>query len=99
MKRQLAIGVDLGATKIATALVSRDGAVLDSRHTPTLANGGPDAVCKRIADEILALIAIAPGDVIGAGIGSAGLVDAQSGIVKWALNLNWKEVPLTLASS
>jgi glucokinase len=99
MKSQLAIGVDLGATKIATALVSRDGAMLDSRQAPTLANEGPDAVCKRIADEVRALTESAPDEVIGAGIGSAGLVDAQTGIVKWALNLNWKDVPLSLASS
>ena len=36
MTSALAIGVDLGATKIATALVARDGTVVASRHAPTL---------------------------------------------------------------
>jgi len=91
----LAIGVDLGATKIATALVARDGQVLASRHAPTLpADGGFEGVGERIADEIRAILATCDASrVLGVGIGSAGLVDAEAGVVRWALNLGWRDVP------
>ena len=91
----LAIGVDLGATKIATALVARDGRVVASRHTSTHAAEGFERVCERIAAEVRALIATREArEVAGVGIGSAGLVDSGSGVVRWALNLGWDEVPL-----
>jgi glucokinase len=96
MKAELAIGVDLGATKIATALVSRAGEVLQSRQTATLAASGAGAVCDRIAAEVRALIDAAPDPsaVLGIGIGSPGLIDGSSGIVRVAVNLNWHDVPL-----
>jgi glucokinase len=90
----LAIGVDLGATKIATALVERSGRVLGARQVPTHADEGSDAVCDRIAGEIRAMIADAPGPVAGIGIGSPGLVDGDRGIVRAAVNLGWAEVHL-----
>jgi glucokinase len=91
----LAIGVDLGATKIATALVSRDGRVLASRQVPTRPADGFEAISQRIAGEVAALIVGRRVDEIrGVGIGSAGLVDGRTGVVRWALNLGWDEVPL-----
>ena len=91
----LAIGVDLGATKIATALVARDGIVVASRHAPTLPNEGFERVCQRIADEAAALMVGRRADeVLGVGVGSAGLVDGDAGVVRWAVNLGWKDVPL-----
>ena len=48
----LAIGVDLGGTKIAAALVSRDGRVLETRQVPTPVESGPGAVLDRIAAQI-----------------------------------------------
>jgi len=90
-----AIGVDLGATKIASALVDRSGKVVHSRHTPTLAAEGPTAVCNRIAEEIRALLWEASDhEVAGVGIGSPGIVDSNSGIVRGAVNLRWDEVHL-----
>jgi glucokinase len=95
MSEPFAIGVDLGATKLATALVARDGAVLASRHTPTGAGEGFERVCQRIAGEVDALLATrSREEVAGVGIGSAGLVDGDAGVVRWAVNLGWKDVPL-----
>src|SRR4051812_42956663 len=91
---KLAIGVDLGATKIASALVDRNGRVLSARQAPTGAGDGAAAVCDRIAAEVRALVAQAPGRVTGVGIGSPGLIDSAAGIVHLAVNLNWTEVPL-----
>jgi glucokinase len=87
-----AIGVDLGATKIATALVTRAGEVIESRNSPTEPASGPTAVCDRIASEIKALMHLHP--VVGVGIGSPGLVDGMAGVVRGAVNLKWSEVHL-----
>lgn len=89
-----AIGVDLGATKIAAALVAPNGEVLASYQALTGAAEGPDAVLARLAAGIDVLAAQAPGPVGGVGIGSPGLVDHASGVVCNAVNLGWGEVHL-----
>jgi len=97
MKREkddLAIGVDLGATKIASALVTAQGEIVASRQTLTEASEGPEAVLKRIAAEVNALAADAPSRVLGVGIGSPGQVDPRAGVVRNAVNLGWEIAPL-----
>jgi len=90
----VAIGVDLGATKIASALVSLSGEVLASRHTLTLSSEGPESVLDRLAGEIDTLSHLAIGPVSGVGIGSPGVVDPLKGVIRDAVNLDWREVHL-----
>jgi glucokinase len=92
--RQFAIGIDIGATKIASVLLSEEGEVLKSSHVLTLAEDGPQAVLDRVADEILDLAQQSPGSLAGVGIGSPGKVDSDQGVVYNAVNLGWTEVPL-----
>lgn len=90
----LAIGIDLGATKIAAALVSSDGQVSAARQVPTSAEQGISAVLDRIAGLAGELVAAAPEPVLGIGVGSPGVVDPDRGIVRDAVNLGWTEVCL-----
>jgi glucokinase len=94
----LAIGVDVGATKIAAALATRDGRALATRQTPTLAQQGPGAALDRIAGEIKALIEAACGiqgaRLLGVGVGTPGQVLAEQGVVRGAVNLGWEQVAL-----
>ncbi len=92
MTESLAAGVDLGGTKIAFALVDREGAVLDMQRTPTLASEGPAAVLDRIAAGIHALLDEAGRPVAGVGIGSPGHLDPVAGVVHNAVNLGWQGV-------
>src|SRR5206468_1001878 len=62
--------------------------------TQTLAADGAAAVCDRISGEVRALLSNAPRSVAGVGIGSPGLVDADLGIVRGAVNLRWDAVRL-----
>ncbi len=97
MKNNLAIGIDLGATKIASALVNDQGEVLAQRQIPTQASEGVPAVIRRLAGEIQTLTALAgrtPGVLCGAGLGVPGFVDPNSGVVLDASNLAWYQVPL-----
>jgi glucokinase len=95
MSDALAIGIDLGATKIASALVNARGEVLATRHVATEAANGSAHVLKRIADEINQLIGQAKGDVLGIGAGSPGIVNSIEGTVTGAVNLHWLDtIPL-----
>jgi glucokinase len=94
MSNSLAIGIDLGATKIAAALVQRDGQVIVSRQVSTDATAGFEAVLNRMAEQIELLLVEAPGPIVGIGIGSPGQIDLSSGVVRDAVNLGWTTVPL-----
>jgi glucokinase len=94
-KKQWAIGVDLGGTKVEVALVDDDGAILERLRHPTPVSEGYDAVIKAIIDLIQRLRSKAPDSApAGVGIGVAGQVEAASGLVRFAPNLKWHDVPL-----
>lgn len=90
----LAVGIDLGATKIAGALVTDQGDIIATDQRLTHPADGPAAVLDQLAAVIDGLIAQAPTSVAGVGIGSPGRVDPVSGTVRNAVNLGWQEVAL-----
>lgn len=90
----IAIGVDVGATKIAAAAVTPSGHVVSARQTATLVEEGPDAVIERIRTEIKALASETGGLLSGVGIGVPGLVNPDEGIVLDAVNMGWHNVLL-----
>jgi len=94
-REQFAIGVDIGATKIASVLLSETGDVIQSSQVLTLVEEGTQAVLDKVADQILDLARQSPGALAGVGIGSPGKVDAAHGVVYNAVNLGWDEVHLT----
>lgn len=94
MPSSYAIGVDIGATKIALALIDRAGQALAVRHIATEAAAEFEAVVDRIGTEIEALPEVAPGIVAGIGVGCPGQVNPRKGTVRDAVNLGWQAVPL-----
>jgi glucokinase len=92
MSETQAIGIDLGATKIAIALVTSRGKVLDSRTIPTEKEQGPEAVLRGVAHELNDIAEKSDGDVQGVGIGVPGLVRPDEGILIYSTNLAWSYV-------
>ena len=90
-----AIGIDIGATKIASVLLSETGEPFDTSQILTLPEEGMNAVFDKVAEQILDLERQKPGAVVGVGIGSPGKVDSSQGVVYDAVNLGWKEANLT----
>jgi glucokinase len=94
----LAIGIHLGATKVAGALVNDQGQALAEARALTQPRAGVAPVVARIAEVVTQLLAQAPSvsneAVAGVGIGTPGLVDGTAGIVRNAVNLGWTEVAL-----
>ncbi|MBK8432241.1 MAG: ROK family protein [Chloroflexi bacterium] len=89
----LAIGIDLGGTKIEAALVAQTGQVLATVRRPTPTES-VSAVVKVLADCVRHLQKQAPAPVEGIGLGTPGQVDSTAGIVRRATNLGWENVPL-----
>jgi glucokinase len=86
-----AIGIDIGGTKIAGALVSKSGEILrlERRKTPA---GDPKAIVDSVVDLIEQL---SVGEtVVSAGVAAAGFIDAEQSTVYYAPNINWRSEPL-----
>src|SRR3990170_2296548 len=87
---QLAVGVDLGGTKIHTLVAAPDGSVLGEDRRMTEAAQGPDAVVARIAGSVRAALeqaGVSAARVLGVGISSPGPCDPKRGVVTNAPNL------------
>lgn len=93
---QCAIGIDLGGTKIAMGTVDGEGRVIRLLRFETAALDGPAAVIARIAAGVTQLKQGSECSILGIGIGVAGQVEADSGTVRFAPNLDWRDVPLRL---
>ncbi|MBZ0286679.1 MAG: ROK family protein [Anaerolineae bacterium] len=94
MTDDLAIGVDIGGTKIAFALVNRKGEVLAEHRLPTVPVEGAEAVFDRVADGVHELLRQTDQPVAGVGIGCPGHLNPITGVIHNATNLAWHEVPL-----
>lgn len=92
--RPSAIGVDLGGTKIETALVSDDGEILLARRRPTDAGRGPEAILASIEEAVKDVMKEVAVPFLPVGIGVAGQVDAAKGVVRASPNLEWRDVPM-----
>jgi glucokinase len=88
---QLAVGVDIGGTKVAAGLVDEQGQVLARarRDTPSRDAALVEATIVEVVEELRALH-----DVVAVGIGAAGFVDASRSTVRFAPHLAWRGEPL-----
>jgi len=87
------LGVDLGGTKIETALVDAAGRIIVSHRQETHPEQGPDGVISDIATCVKTCLGEAGKTAQGLGVGVAGQVD-RAGTVHFAPNLGWRNVAL-----
>ncbi|MGI6148007.1 MAG: ROK family protein [Firmicutes bacterium] len=90
------LGIDLGGTKIAGAILSRSGQAAARRERPTNAHEGPEQIYTNVLQLINTLSAdaeIPVSQLEGIGIGVPGVVTSE-GAVEWAPALRWKDFPL-----
>lgn len=85
-----AIGIDIGGTKIAGALVDPDGVILRSMRRPTPA-GDPAAIVDVVV-ELVRELGDGP-DIVAVGVAAAGYIDAAQSTVYYAPNINWRNEP------
>jgi glucokinase len=83
-------GIDLGGTKIQTAIVDAGGKVLGESRRPTPTRGDPQDVASEMAaalSEAADEAGVATDALEGIGVGSPGDVDERTGVVSGARNL------------
>ncbi|GAA3338237.1 ROK family protein [Curtobacterium pusillum] len=94
----LALAVDLGGTKVEAALVTDEGTVLPGTRfrSPTGPQRTSDELQAAVDEVVTAALAALPADamLVGVGVGSAGPVDEEHGLVS-PLNMPvWRDYPL-----
>lgn len=94
MSETPAIGIDLGGTKIAGALVSPDGRITHREQVATPEE--TEAILDATAELITTLLAAADGEVAGVGTACAGFVDARRGHLWFAPNLPWRDLDVAV---
>ena len=83
-------GIDLGGTKIQSAVVDTRGKVLGEARHPTPTSGGPADVAQAMADamhEAAKAAGVKTEDLVGVGVGSPGDANEKTGAVSAAKNL------------
>jgi len=93
---RLTIGIDIGGTKIAGGLVTRQGEIVQRLEKPTNASEGGQAVMARAADLVAELISLAPQGIEGIGAATGGQVHPETGVVFSATPLlpGWVGMPI-----
>lgn len=90
------LALDIGGTKLATAVVTPDGRTHGSLTEPTRKERGPDEVIAHLFDMGRRSMAAAGVDSVTAvGISCGGPLDAAAGVLTGPLHLpGWIEVPI-----
>ncbi|KRC92813.1 sugar kinase [Terrabacter sp. Root85] len=93
--REAVVGIDVGGTRIKSALVTPDGQVLAEAVRPT-----PDKVGEQLGEvaakavvELTARVDEAV-DLLAVGVAVPGLVNDVTGIGVWSANLGWRDLDL-----
>ena len=93
---ELVVAVDLGGTATKASLMDRDLAAAHTLHRPTDRVDGTASV-----DQLVDLVAeladharSAGHPLRGVGVAVPGIVDAQRGVVRRAVNLGWRDLAL-----
>jgi glucokinase len=85
-----AIGIDVGGTKINAFRVARDGTIVERSSAPTPA----DDEAATLATMVDLARSLSTPEVLAIGVGAAGLVDASEGVLRFAPNLAWRDLPI-----
>jgi len=98
ISEQLVIGIDLGGTKISTALVDHSGEIITHDYRETQAAGGYQAIIARMLDAargVMTQAKVAPAQVAAVGIGAPGPLEIETGLTLSPPNLpGWNRTPL-----
>ena len=94
----LILGIDLGGTKILTAVANSQGKMLSRDHSITPAKKGHEAVIQSILESVYRALDqadVAVSALTAIGVGAPGISNPETGILFTSPNLpGWRDVPL-----
>ena len=97
MDKEYYIGIDIGGTKVLSALADKEGNILNKAQTPTEADKGEEVIISNIMESINRVIKtsrIDKKEVSRIGVGSPGPLDLKNGVIIENSNLSWTNVPI-----
>jgi predicted NBD/HSP70 family sugar kinase len=87
------IGIDVDGEQLRGVVVDLRGRIVRRRRRSLRGRDGEAAL-----DDLESLVAVlvrgAQRPLLGVGVGTAGVVDAGSGVVRWAVGLDWHDLAL-----
>ncbi len=90
---QYSVGVDLGGTNITIALVDAKGNIKNKVKISTQIDKDAGFVIKTIIENIKLIIKdVSVKKLMGIGIGAAGQIDHENGVIQFSPNLHWRNV-------
>src|SRR5688500_11955818 len=93
---EVVAALDVGGTAMKGALVDRAGMVHHELRTPTPQRVPVARALDEVADQLRSLLTAGQGldlDVAGVCVAVPGIVDDDTGTVRCAVNLGWRDVP------
>ncbi|SEO14411.1 glucokinase [Amphibacillus marinus] len=95
---QYAVGIDIGGTKVAIALVNEQGKIVSEDKLPTDLTIAPTEMIERIIASVNQQLdeqVLSDSDLIGIGIGAPGPLNSKEGLITSPPNLkNWRNIPI-----
>ena len=92
----IAIGIDIGGMSIKGGAVVSNGSVYEKFSMPFVKGEDGEETIRKLADLVKEYIAAhqLEGKIAGIGIGSPGTLDVKNGVVNYANNLGWVDLPV-----
>ncbi len=90
---KFALGIDVGATKIAIATISEKFEVLNKREVSTTSSSANE-LWQSIVSAARSLLDSEAGELLGIGIGSAGPLDITAGTISPVNIQVWRDFPI-----
>jgi glucokinase len=97
VKDRLSMGVDVGGTNIKFGVTDESGRVILRHKIRTATEAGSEGIIQSIIDGISVVLAQSGSrlsDLNSMGLGVPGTTDPENGVVIFAPNLFWKNVPI-----
>ena len=90
----LGIGIDIGGTNTKLVVVNRAGKLMAQERFRTEASKGHASFVKRLAGVVDGFRKDYGRQLVSIGIGAAGDVDPENGILRFSPNLGWRSVKI-----
>lgn len=95
--QRFAVGIDVGATKTASVLITPEGEIITQHYSPTNALDNENTAFETIVEHIKRYQDEFSDHLIGIGIGAPGWHDLEAGIINKAVNLGWDQFNIVQA--